>query len=145
MSELKTDVKPLKVEQATELAAFWNIPQSLVNLFWVDFAGTAYAKEPFLLHMAHKRGVQSIELKEIKSGPEEWEFECIIHPLVTSRMMESLARIPDSNERAKYWDYLTKPTAERAKASRANVRMSTMHVWLREIAVKRAVARTCRL
>jgi len=59
-------------------------------------------------------------------------------------MLEVLTCLPEK-ERAEKWAYLTKPTVEWGRASKENVRMSTMQQWLKEIAIKRAFSRACRL
>jgi hypothetical protein len=145
MSEMATRVeaKSLEVKDAKELAKWYNVPEQLMNLFFVTFNGTMYAKEPFLLYLAHRRGVQAIEV-EVKKDGEVYEAKATIYPRITSRMLEALTRLPEK-ERAEKWAYLTKPTIEWGRASKENVRMSTMHQWLKEIAIKRAVARACRL
>jgi hypothetical protein len=139
----RIEAKALEVKDARELAKWYNVPEQLMNLFFVTFNGTMYPKESFLLYLAHRRGVQAIEV-EVKKEGETWEAEATIYPRVTSRMLEALTRLPEK-ERAEKWAYLTKPTTEWGRASKENVRMSTMHQWLKEIAIKRAVARACRL
>jgi hypothetical protein len=139
----KADVKALEVKDARELAKWYNVPEQLMNLFFVTFNGTLYPKESFLLYLAHRRGVQAVEVEVRKEG-EIWEATATIFPRVTSRMLEALSKFPEK-ERAEKWEYLTKPTVEWGRASKENVRMSTMHSWLKEIAIKRAVARACRL
>ncbi len=148
MSELTTtttrvEAKALEVKDARELAKWYNVPEQLMNLFFVTFNGALYPKEPFLLYLAHRRGVQAIEV-EVKKDGEVWGATATIFPRITSRMLETLTRLPEK-ERAEKWAYLTKPTIEWGRASKENVRMSTMHQWLKEIAIKRAVARACRL
>jgi hypothetical protein len=139
----KVEAKTLEVKDARELAKWYNVPEQLMNLFFVTFNGTMYPKEPFLLYLAHRRGVQAIEV-ELKKEGEAWEAKATIYPRITSRTLEALTRFPEK-ERAEKWAYLTKPTIEWGRASKENVRMSTMHQWLKEIAIKRAVARACRL
>ncbi len=145
MSEMaaRVEAKSLEVKDARELAKWYNVPEQLMNLFFVTFNGTMYPKEPFLLYLAHRRGIQAIEV-EVKKEGEVYEAKATIFPRITSRMLEALTRLPEK-ERAEKWAYLTKPTIEWGRASKENVRMSTMHQWLREIAIKRAVARACRL
>lgn len=140
----KTDVKTLEVKDARELAKWYNMPEQLMNLFFVTFNGTLYPKESFLLYLAHRRGVQAIEVEVRKEGDNSWEATATIFPRVTSRMLEALSKFPEK-ERAEKWEYLTKPTVEWGRASKENVRMTTTHSWLKEIAIKRAVARACRL
>ena len=139
----KADVKTLEVKDARELAKWYNVPEQLMNLFFVTFNGTMFPKESFLLYLAHRRGVQAIEVEVRKEG-ETWDATASIYPRITSRMLEALSRFPEK-ERAEKWEYLTKPTVEWGRASKDNVRMTTMHPWLKEIAIKRAVARACRL
>ena len=143
---VRNEVKPLKVEEAKEIAQYYNAPQSLVNMYWCDFAGVAYPKIAFLLDRAHKRGIQSIDAKIIKdASTDEWIAEVSIHPGVSRGLMEALAKIPNESERLKYWEYMTKATTATGRASKNNVRMSTMQQWLPEMAVKRGLARACRL
>jgi hypothetical protein len=139
----RVEAKSLEVKDAKELAKWYDVPEQLMNLFFVTFNGTMYPKEPFLLYLAHRRGVQAIEV-EVKKDGEVYEAKATIYPRITSRMLEALTRLPEK-ERAEKWAYITKPTVEWGRASKENVRMSTMHQWLREIAIKRAVARACRL
>jgi hypothetical protein len=143
MTASRVEAKALEVKDARELAKWYNVPEQLMNLFFVTFNGTMYPKESFLLYLAHRRGVQAIEV-EVKKEGDMWEAKATIYPRITSRMLEALTHFPEK-ERPEKWDYLTKPTVEWGRASKENVRMSTMNQWLREIAIKRAVARACRL
>ena len=47
-------------------------------------------------------------------------------------------------ERKGMVQYLTQPTKEWGKASKDTVRATQMHPYLKEMAIKRAVARACR-
>jgi len=142
---VETKVNKLEVKEATEIANFYGVPQSLVNLFWLNFGGTAYPKAAFHLYLAHRKGVQRIRV-EVRDadGQGHWEAEAWIYPAVTSRMLESLVKL-DPEERKKMIAYLTEPTWNSAKASKDNVRSSLMQPYLKEMAVTRAVARAARL
>ena len=144
MTTEQNAIRQLEVKQATEISAFYGVPQSLVNMFFLDFGGTAYPKAAFLLYQAHKKGVQRIEVTVNEEPKGMWEAEARIYPAVTSRIIENLAKLSEK-ERATMWEYLTKPTVEWGKASKDTVRMSTMQPYLKEMAIKRAVARACRL
>jgi hypothetical protein len=139
----RTDGKKMEVKSASELSKFYGIPEPLMNVYFIELGGVLYAKEMFLLEQAYKRGVQCIEVKvEQKEGV--WEAEAKIYPSLDEKIMMRLLDMPEE-ERKKYWEYLTKPTVEWGKASRETVRMSTMQPYLREMAIKRAVTRACRL
>lgn len=133
----------LQVKSAESLSKFYGIPPELMNVYFIEIGGTLYAKEMFLLEQAYKRGVQAIEVHvEQKEGT--WEAEAKIYPSINEKMMFRLLDMPEE-ERKHYWEYLTKPTVEWGKASKETVRMSTMQPYLREMAIKRAVTRACRL
>ena len=93
MSEMaeRVEAKSLEVKDAKEIAKWYNVPEQLMNLFFVTFNGTMYPKEPFLLYLAHRRGVQAIEV-EVKKEGEVYEAKPTIHPRITSRMLEALTR-----------------------------------------------------
>ncbi len=146
----------LAVEEVTELAAYFGVPQILVNHYVIKFVGTdkagnrvenLYFKLPYYLAKADPkkggRGIQSMRFDETQKG-DEWEVKVTIYPQVTSRVFEQLVKIQDKEERQKYWEYLTLPIIEKGTASPRNVKMSTMQQHLREIAIKRGVVRALR-
>jgi hypothetical protein len=137
-------LKPLEVKQATELAQYYHVPPSLMSTFAVQFGDTLYWKEPFLLERAHQRGLQRIEVDKPVNENGESTTEARIYPKITAAMIEAIAKLPEA-ERKEAWAYMTAPTREWGRASTSNVRMSTMHAWLPEIAIKRAVCRALRL
>ena len=137
-------LKPLEVKQATELAQYFRLPPFLMNTFAVQFGDTIYWKEPFLLERAHQRGLQRIEVDKPVNENGEWSTEARIYPKITAAMIEAIAKLPEA-ERKEAWAYMTAPTREWGHASTSNVRMSTMHAWLPEIAIKRGVCRALRL
>src|SRR5713101_5035800 len=137
-------LKPLEMKQAQELAQYYHVPQPLMNAFAVQFGETVYWKEAFLLELAHRKGLQRIEVDKPQQENGEWSTEARIYPKVTAQMIEAIAKLPEA-ERKDAWTYLTAPVREWGRASSKNVRMSTMLEWLDCIAIKRAVARALRL
>ncbi len=137
-------VRKLEVKNAVELAQFYGIPQSLANMFFIEFDGTLYPKEPLLLREGHRKGIQRIEVDPPRQDNGEWKTEARIYPKVTPQMIEAISKLPEA-ERKEAWAYLTAPVRESGRASSKNVRMSTMLEWLPEIAIKRAVCRALRL
>ena len=135
---------PIEVSEAKDIAEFYNIPQSLVNMFFMSFNNVLYPKEPFLLFQGHKKGIQRIEVKEpVKDVDGEWRTEAKIYPKVDAKILEQLSKF-DREERKAIWEHLSEPTVEWGHASSKNVHMSTMQQWLPEIAIKRAVCRALR-
>src|SRR6266566_7481714 len=137
-------LKPLEMKQAQELAQYYHVPQPLMNTFAIQFGDTVYWKEAFLLERAHQRGLQRIEVDKPVNANGEWTTEARIYPRITASMIEAIAKLPEA-ERKEAWAYMTAPTREWGHASTSNVRMSTMHAWLPEIAIKRGVCRALRL
>ncbi len=137
-------VSKLEVTNAVELAKFYGIPQSLANMFFMEFNGTLYPKEPLLLREGHRKGIQRIEVDSPHQENGEWHTDARIYPRVTPQMIEAISKLPEA-ERKDAWAYLTAPVRESGRASPKNVRMSTMLEWLPEIAIKRAVCRALRL
>lgn len=135
--------KKLEVKEAADLAAFYGVPQSLVNLYFIDMGGTIYPKEAFYLKVAAKKGYQRIETKADQIAPDDWVAECKVYPIIPRDIIAALSHL-DKEERTRLLDYYTAPTNEAGHANKQNVRMSTMHIWLREMAVKRAVCRALR-
>lgn len=145
-AEPPTAIKPLSVEKARDVAKFYGVPQSLVDMLIVEFNGVAYPKEAFLLFIGHKRGIQRIEVTKPVEAAGEFTCEARIYPKVNAdaKFLAEFGKLPEA-ERQQVWSYLTRPTVEWGKASKATVRMSTMQQWLPEMAIKRAVCRALRL
>ncbi len=137
-------LKPLEVKQAEELAQYYHLPQSLMNMFAVQFGETVYWKEAFLLELGHRKGIARIEVDKPRQENGEWSTEARIYPRVTAAMIEAIAKLPEA-ERREVWTYLSAPVREWGRASTKNVKMSTMLEWLDCIAIKRAVSRALRL
>ena len=137
-------VRKLEVKEAAELARFYRVPQTLMNMYMVQFGDTVYPKESFLLVLGHRRGIQRIEVDKPHQDNGEWKTEARIYPAVTASIIEAIAKLTET-ERREAWAYLTAPVREWGRASIKNVRMSTMHEWLDAIAIKRAVCRALRL
>ena len=143
------DGEKLAVGDAKEIAEFYGVPLPLMNMMFVVIGGIAYPKETFLLYQGHRKGILRIEVDEPKEvateGVEkEWQTEARIYPKVDSKILDTLLQYPP-DERKKIWEHLTQPTVEWGRASKKNVRMSTMLEWLPQIAIKRAVCRALRL
>lgn len=149
--------KKLEVKDARELAEFYNVPPSLMNAFFVEIGGVAYAKEAALLYVGHKKGIQRIEVSKpvfvkdfiegkttIQMVDGEWTCEAKIYPSLGLQKLQEINRLPP-DLKAKAFEYLTQPTVEWGHASAKNVRMSTMQAWLPEMAIKRAVCRALRI
>ena len=141
---IELQAKKLEVKEAVELAQFYHVPQTLMNMMFIQFGDTAYPKEAFLLHLGHRKGIQRIEIDRPILENGEWRTEARIYPRITPELIEAVSRLPET-ERKEAWEYLTKPVREWGRASTKNVRMSTMHEWLDTIAIKRAVCRALRL
>lgn len=136
-------VKKLEVKEASEIAAHYGVPQSLVNLYFVNIGGKAYPLEPFLVSVAQKKGVQRMEVTATQIAADDWVAECKIYPRIPIEIIRTLP-VLNADERKQLLDYYTAPTSEAGHANKENVRMTTMHQWLREMAIKRAVTRACR-
>ena len=138
----RKESKPFEASEAKELAEFYSIPQSLINLFWMKLGGTAYPKAPFKRMAAEKKGIQRIGLQLVKVGEDDWKCIVSIFPRVNNDQLRYLAILPP-DERKEVWKYFTEPTVSEGRANKQNVRMSTMHLWLPEMAVTRGLSRTC--
>jgi hypothetical protein len=140
--------RQMVTEEATEIAKFYNVPQTLANLFFMVINNTLYPKEAFLLHMGYKRGIQAIEItkpeKVTESTGEEWHCHAKIYPSIDKQIYLATCQLP-ADERKIQLEYLRRPTQEWGRASVRTVRMSTMQAFLPEMAVKRAVCRALRL
>ena len=136
--------KKLEVKDATELAQFYGVPRSLMNSFFVEIGGVAYAKAPMLLYLGQKKGIQRIEVTKPRLDGEEWVCEARVYPSLGLQKLQEINRLPP-DLKAKAFEYLTQPTVEWGHASAKNVRMSTMQAYLPEMAIKRAYCRALRL
>lgn len=136
-------VKKLEVKDASDIAQHYGVPVSLVNLYFVEFNGRAYPMEPFLVRVTQKKGVQRMEISKPVQKDGQWEVECKIYPTMPAELLRVLPGLRPE-EQKRLIEYHTAPTVEWGRASTANVHASTMHAWLPEIAIKRAVARCCR-
>ncbi len=139
--------EPFKAEECKGISEYYEVPQELVNLFWVKLGGTAYPKVPFLIMQAQKKGVQriEIELEEKDKTKQEWECKVSIYPKINRTEIEYLMSLKDDNERNRVWQYFTEPTVNYGRASLETVKMQSMQKYLPEMAVTRGIARTCRI
>jgi len=140
-----TESRKMEVRDATELAAFYNVPKGLMNAMFVELGGVAYPKQAALLYVGHKKGIQRIEVsKPLLSAEGEWVCEAKVYPMLGLQKLQEVNRLPP-DLKAEALHYLTAPTIEWGHAGKENVRMSTMQAWLPEMAIKRAVCRALRL
>ena len=138
----RSEARPITGNAVKEMADFYHVPQALIALFWCDIKGNLYAKAPFHMHQAAKKGYQRIEVECKNEGSDKWCARATLYPRITSRELETLARLTVS-EREGLIKYLTTPMSEEAYASKETVRNPLMYPYLREMAIKRAVARLC--
>lgn len=140
---IEPKAEKLDVSQARDIASFYNVPLSLVNLYFITIGGRLFPMEPFLIAVASRRGFQRIEVIPTQEKDGSWSAQAHIYPKIPDAVLNVLPSL-DPIDRKKLLDYHTAPTSDSGRASKENVRMSTMHQWLKEIAVKRAVTRACR-
>jgi hypothetical protein len=136
--------KALQIGNVTALATTYGIPPELANLFFMKFDEGLYIKNPGLLHLANKKGYSRIEITDKHNEKtNEWEAECNIYPRITKELLEGIGKLEKENQ-TKMIDFLTKPTNGTGRASKDNVKMTTMHKFLREMAQTRATNRALR-
>src|SRR2546427_13289945 len=92
-------VRKLEVKEAAELARFYNVPQTLMNMYMVQFGETIYPKESFLLLQGHRRGIQRIEVDKPQQDNGERKTEARIYPAATAVMSEAIAKLTESERR----------------------------------------------
>lgn len=144
MENIQPAAAKLNVTQADELAKFYNMPQSLVNMFFIVIGDNLTPKEPFLALVAHKKGIQRVAITEpLKDSNGEWKCKCSVYPKIPPEVIHVLPTLTPA-ERKQLLDYYMAPTEEWGRASPENVKASTMQKWLPEMSIKRAVARAYR-
>lgn len=143
---VKTPMTVGKASTQTELMAQLNgIPPQLANMFFMTMDGSLYVKQPGLLHMASKKGYARIETRsELDKDTGEWKAETKIYPVIPKEVIISLANLDKEMQKMILNDYYG-PTIGQGRASKANVKMSTMHLFLKEMAETRSVNRALRL
>ena len=134
--------KKLIVSNFDALSKQYGIPIELGNLFFVKFDDKLYIKNPGLLYIASKKGYSGMQFSQKKVG-DEWVCEYRIYPAVAPGIIEAIAKLsPELQKQA--LDAVTMPTIGEGRASKANVRMTSMHTFLPEMAQTRAQNRALR-
>lgn len=144
MSNIQPSIKNVDKQDLEEIARFYGLPSPVAKMMFAVIGDSLYPKLQFLLYMAHKRGVQRIELSQPKEVSGEWMTEAKVYPYVPPSVFNKIIDLPP-DERKTMWDYYTKPTIEWGRASLQNVANPIMHKWLPEMSRKRAAARALRL
>lgn len=136
--------KGLVVSQVTEIAKTYGIAPELANLFFMKFDDGLYIKNPGLLHLASKKGYSRIDItSSYNETTQEWESECKIYPKLTKHILDGIGQL-DKSLQKQALDFVTSPTNGTGRASKDNVKMSTMHKFLKEMAQTRACNRALR-
>lgn len=134
--------KELVIGNVEAAAAKYGIPKEMANLFFMTFDGGLYIKNPGLLYLAGKIGYSRIEITDIcKDG--EWQAECKIYPRLTKELLEGVGQL-DKALQKQALDFITAPTNGTGRANTENVKMKTMHSFLKEMAQTRACNRALR-
>lgn len=126
------------------LAVQYGIPPELANMFFMQFDSELYIKNPGLLYLANKKGYSRIEVSDsYNEKDQEWIADCKIFPRLTKEILEGIGALSKELQKQAL-DFATAPTNGTGRASKANVKMSTMHTFLREMAQTRAMNRCLR-
>ncbi len=126
------------------VAIQYGIPAELTKLFFMTMDGGLYIKNPGLLYLAGKKGYSRIEVTTTYDEKnQEWSAECKIYPKLTKDILEGISHLDKEIQKIAF-DFATQPTNGTGRASKASVRMSTMHAFLKEMAQTRAQNRCLR-
>ena len=126
------------------VAVQYGIPVELANLFFMKMNEGLYIKNPGLLYLAGKKGYSRIEVSTTYDEKvQEWSAECMIYPKLTKDILEGISKL-DKDIQGIALDFATKPTNGTGRASKASVKMTTMHPFLKEMAQTRAQNRALR-
>lgn len=138
-------VVKMQVGKAEHMAQFYGIPPELANMFFITLDGGLYIKQPGLLYLAGKKTYARIlTSSKYNSETNEWEAETKIYPLISQSVLQSLS-VMDKEMQRYIIDTYYGPTIGQGRASKENVKMSTMHVFLKEMAETRSANRALRL
>lgn len=142
--EDKKTKNKLIVSNFDALSKQYGIPIELGNLFFVKFDEKLYIKNPGLLYLAGKKGYQGMQFKQhYDEKTQEWVCEYQIYPVVDANVIQAIAKLaPDLQKQA--LETVTRPTVGEGRASKSNVKMSSMHIFLPEMAQTRAQNRALR-
>lgn len=134
----------LVIGKCEAVAAQYGIPSEMANLFFMTMDGGLYIKNPGLLYLASKKGYSRIEVTtSFDEKAQEYSAECKIYPKITKDLLEGIGRL-DAGLQKVAFEFATQPTNGTGRASKANVRMSTMHAFLKEMSQTRAQNRALR-
>lgn len=139
---------PLKVEKASRIsviAQMNRIPPELADMYFLILDGQLYIKSPGLLYMASKQGYARIKVtSQYDADKKEWNATALVFPKIPVEVLQSFAGITPAVQ-AEILETQYGPTTGFGRASMENVKMSTMHKFLKEMAETRAVNRALRL
>ena len=136
--------KELVVGPCDAIARQYGIPAEVAELYFVQFDGKLYIKNSGLLYLASKKGYSRIEVSDsFVEKDQEWVADCRIYPRLTKEILEGVGALSNDLQKQAL-DFATAPTNGTGRASKANVKMITMHVFLREMAQTRAQNRALR-
>ena len=134
----------LVVTPSTAMAQQYGMPQEVANLYFIELGDQLYIKNPGLLFLASKKGYERIHVEDkYDEGTETWEATCKIYPKLTKENLDGISKL-DASIQKQALDFATQPTNGTGKANRGNVKMKTMHIYLREMAQTRATNRALR-
>ena len=137
--------KPMIVGKPEQMAQVYGIPTELANMYFMTIEGALYVKQPGLLYLASKKGYSRIlTTSSYDESKHEWSAETSVYPIVSKEVIMSLGNL-DKEMQKQVLDTYYGPTKGYGRASKENVKMSTMHVFLKEMAETRSVNRALRL
>ena len=137
--------KPMTVGKPEQMAQVYGIPTELANMYFMTIEGALYVKQPGLLYLAAKKGYSRIlTTSSYDESKHEWSAETSVYPIVPKEVIMSLGNL-DKEMQKQVLDTYYGPTKGYGRASKENVKMSTMHVFLKEMAETRSVNRALRL
>ncbi len=126
------------------VAIQYGIPAELANLFFMKMNEGLYIKNPGLLYLAGKKGYSRIEvITSYDEKAQEWSAECKIYPKLTKDILEGIAKLDKDLQKIAF-EFFAQPTNGTGRASKASVKMTTMHPFLKEMAQTRAQNRALR-
>lgn len=133
-----------KVGTCEAVAIQYGIPSELANLFFMKMNEGLYIKNPGLLYLAGKKGYSRIEITDkFDQTTQEWSAECKIYPKVSKEILEGIAKLDKEMQKSAF-EFMTNPTNGTGRASKNNVKMTSMQAFLREMAQTRAQNRALR-
>ena len=142
VSKPKTE---MVIGKAERMAQMYGIPTELANMFFMTLDGALYVKSPGLLYMGAKKGYARIlTTSKYNEQNNEWEATTYVFPHIPKEIILSLPGLDKDLQRQVLENYFG-PTKGEGRAGKHNVRMSTMHTFLKEMAETRSVNRALRL